>query len=89
MRITHWLRSILHSPRESTGQGRAIGCGPYELLQSIGGGRVCDVYLARRRLDSKPVVIKTLPLAKANELNQRRFERESLVLYPLGGSRAT
>ncbi len=83
MRIIHWLRSFLYSPRESTDQGRAIDCGPYELLRSIGGGRVCDVYLAQHRLDSQQVVLKTLPLANVNELNQRRFERESLVLSRL------
>ncbi len=83
-----WQRPFASAQRQARAGDRntvpsPISYGPYQLLQRIGGGTTHDVYLARRTSDLAELILKTLPSSKTNELNRRRFERESLVMSQL------
>ncbi len=59
-------------------------CGPYALVEKIGGGRVADVFRARSALSTDAVVVKVLSAPKQTPLSKDRFTRESQLLSEIG-----
>ena len=55
----------------------------YELLKKIGEGTYGTVYKAKRKKDSKLVVVKQIGMSKSSKTEQREAQNEAKILKSL------
>ena len=54
----------------------------YEIIDSIGSGGTADVYLARRRVQARPVVVKLFAPGTSGDLIRREGDIAGTIHFP-------